>query len=114
MQIEMGRNRIPDDLCFSSRVIFAKEKVERLTAATHSEATLLQRRNSGLGETNVVQKRGRKMRFLVVFELAVRSEHRTEVIRAVGVRQQVLRMGGNGVLFCSVVHAPVTLRQVRK
>src|SRR5271169_5679700 len=110
MQIEMGRNRIPDDLCFSSRVIFAKEKVERLTAATHSEATLLERRNSGLGETNVVQKRGRKMRFLVVFELTIRSEHRTEVIRAVAVRQQVLRMGSTGVLFCVLDHTCVRRR----
>ena len=86
MQIEMRRNGVPDDLRLRGRMMLVEQKVARLTATTHREATLFQGRNPGLGETNIVYKRGRKMRFPVVFELIIRSKHRAEVVRAVGVR----------------------------
>ena len=54
MQIEMRRNGVPDDLRLRGRMMFVEQKVARLTATTHREATLFQGRNPGLGETNIV------------------------------------------------------------
>ena len=88
-------------------MFFDQKKGARLATSTHSEATLRQRCDPRLGETNVVQESGCKECLPVVFELVIRSEHRAEVICAVAVGQQISRMRGVRMLFHIFDHARV-------
>src|SRR5882762_4401410 len=114
MQVEVCRNRVPNYLRRCGRVIFALEKVASLATAAYGEATLLQGSAPQLGQADIVQDRGSKIRFPVVSELSIRSEHRAEVVRPVPVRQQVLRVGVIRELFRVPYHSCVRRGQIRE
>src|SRR5271167_7812 len=92
MQIEVCRDCVPDNLGFLRRVPFAYEKVVNLTTAADRKATGRKRNSPGIGKADVVENGGGEVQFFVVLEPAIRSKNGAEVVCAVTVRQQVLRM----------------------
>src|SRR5271168_1834146 len=114
MQIDVCTDRLPNNLGLFWRVPFAYQEVVNLMTAADGKATCFKRNSSGIGKADVVQDSGGKVQFLIILELAIRSENGAKVVCAVAVRQQVLRMSFTREHFSVFCHPTVRRSKIGK